>query len=81
MSGPTLLPQTLPQWLVHRAKHQAREIAQRHKRDGIWQEFSWQDIWLEVREIAYGLLVQGVKRGQTVLLIDHRLPIERKAEA
>ena len=61
-----MLPQTLPQWLVHRAKLQAHDIAQRHKRDGIWREFSWQDIWLEVREIAYGLLAQGVRRGQTV---------------
>ncbi len=69
-----MLPQTLPQWLVHRAKLQAHDIAQRHKRDGIWREFSWQDIWLEVREIAYGLLAQGVRRGQTVLLIGENRP-------
>ena len=74
MSDEAKIPQTLPQWLLHRAQQQARDVGQRHKRDGIWREFSWQHIWQEVREIAYGLTALGVQRGQTVLLIGENRP-------
>lgn len=74
MSEKASLPQTLPQWLLYRATQQPRDVGQRHKRDGIWREYTWQDIWQEVREIAYGLLSSGVKRGQTVLLIGENRP-------
>ena len=74
MTEKASLPQTLPQWLLYRATQQPREIGQRHKRDGIWREYAWQDIWQEVREIAYGLMASGVQRGQTVLLIGENRP-------
>lgn len=74
MTEKASLPQTLPQWLLYRATQQPRDIGQRHKRDGIWREYAWQDIWQEVREIAYGLMASGVQRGQTVLLIGENRP-------
>ena len=74
MSDKASLPQTLPQWLLYRATQQARDVGQRHKRDGIWREYTWQNIWQEVREIAFGLRASGVKRGQTVLLIGENRP-------
>lgn len=74
MSEKPSLPQTLPQWLLYRATHQPHEVGQRHKRDGIWREYTWHDIWQEVRQVAYGLLASGLQRGQTVLLIGENRP-------
>jgi long-chain acyl-CoA synthetase len=67
-------PQTLPQWLLHRTDVRPTEIGQRHKRDGIWREFSWAAIRDEVQALALGLAARGVRRGQTVLLIGENRP-------
>ena len=68
------LPQTLPQWLLYNATRLAGEVAQRHKRDGIWKEFSWADVRDEVQALALGLRARGVKRGQTVVLLSENRP-------
>ena len=67
-------PQTLPQWLVHNALTRPNEVAQRHKRDGVWKEFSWTDVRNEVRALALGLRARGVQRGQTVVLLSENRP-------
>lgn len=74
MSADKLSPQTLPQWLLHNAATRPDEVAQRHKRDGIWKEFSWADVRDEVRELALGLRARGVQRGQTVVLMSENRP-------
>lgn len=74
MSVDKLTPQTLPQWLLHNAASRPEEVAQRHKRDGIWKEFSWADVRDEVRELALGLRARGVQRGQTVVLMSENRP-------
>ena len=70
----TQKPQTLPQWLLHNAVHRSNEVAQRHKRDGVWKEFSWTDVRDEVRALALGLRARGVQRGQTVVLLSENRP-------
>jgi long-chain acyl-CoA synthetase len=67
-------PQTLPQWLLHNAATRGSEVAQRHKRDGVWHEFSWADVRDEVRALALGLRARGVQRGQTVVLLSENRP-------
>ncbi len=67
-------PQTLPQWLLHNAATRGGEVAQRHKRDGVWHEFSWADVRDEVRALALGLRARGVQRGQTVVLLSENRP-------
>lgn len=74
MSDVKLQPQTLPQWLVHNAATRPNEVAQRHKRDGVWKEFSWTDVRDEVRALALGLRARGVQRGQTVVLLSENRP-------
>ena len=74
MSDVKLQPQTLPQWLVHNAATRPNEVAQRHKRDGVWKEFSWTDVRDEVRALALGLRERGVQRGQTVVLLSENRP-------
>ena len=67
-------PQTLPQWLMHNAAARGSEVAQRHKRDGVWKEFTWSDVCNEVRALALGLRARGVQRGQTVVLLSENRP-------
>ena len=74
MSSDKFLPQTLPQCLLHNAKTRPHEVAQRHKCDGIWKEFTWVDVRDEVRELALGLRARGVQRGQTVVLMSENRP-------
>jgi long-chain acyl-CoA synthetase len=74
MSADKHPPQTLPQWLLHNAATRPDDVAQRHKRDGIWKEFSWSDLRDEVRELALGLRARGVQRGQTVVLMSENRP-------
>jgi long-chain acyl-CoA synthetase len=74
MSSNKLQAQTLPQWLLHNVATRPTEVAQRHKRDGIWKEFSWTDVRDEVRALAIGLRERGVQRGQTVVLLSENRP-------
>lgn len=67
-------PQTLPQSLLHNRCERPDAVGHRHKRRGIWKEFSWSRIYDQVRQIAYGLLALGVQRGQTVVLISENRP-------
>jgi long-chain acyl-CoA synthetase len=71
---PNKTPQTLPQWLLHNAATRGSEVAQRHKRDGVWHEFTWADVHDEVRALALGLRARGVQRGQTVVLLSENRP-------
>ncbi|RYY99517.1 MAG: hypothetical protein EOO24_17315, partial [Comamonadaceae bacterium] len=74
MSDATMQPQTLPQWLLHNAAKRSGDVAHRHKRDGVWKEFSWSDVRDEVQVLAAGLQARGVQRGQTVLLLSENRP-------
>ncbi|MGH8790712.1 MAG: AMP-dependent synthetase/ligase [Cupriavidus necator] len=67
-------PETLPQLLLHNSRERAHLVAHRHKRRGVWKEFSWGDVYATVRSVAYGLLQLGVQRGQTVMLISENRP-------
>lgn len=67
-------PQTLPQWLLHNATTRPAEVAQRHKLDGVWKEFTWTDVRDEVCALALGLRARGVQRGDTVVLLSENRP-------
>lgn len=74
MSSEKKLPQTLPQWLLHNVAMRPSDVAQRHKRDGVWKEFTWTAVRDEVRALALGLRDRGVKHGQTVVLLSENRP-------
>jgi long-chain acyl-CoA synthetase len=63
-------PQTLPQYFIERtASYGAGKIALRQKELGIWQEFTWQESYAQVRDIALGLIALGLQRGDRVATV------------
>lgn len=66
--------QTLPQLLLLRGQQEPGRLAQRHKKRGIWREYSFGDVLEQVRGLALGLDAMGVKRGETVAIIGENEP-------
>lgn len=65
---------TLPQAIAERARLTPEAIAQRHKRLGIWQQFTWAQVQDNVRALALGLQQMGVTRGSVVMVIGENEP-------
>lgn len=65
---------TLPQLLSRRAGEEPGRLAQRHKRRGIWRQYSFAQVEDEVRALALGLEALGVARGETVAVIGENEP-------
>lgn len=64
-------PETLPQfWLekVHGYQN-TRKVAVRQKELGIWQPFTWQEEYEQVRDFCLGLMELGLSRGERVAII------------
>ncbi|WP_026758472.1 AMP-binding protein [Sediminimonas qiaohouensis] len=66
--------ETLPQVLLARALSEPDALAQRHKRLGIWREFTWADVLDKVRALALGLEGKGLKAGDSVMMIGENEP-------
>ena len=48
------------------AQRAPRRVAMREKRFGVWQEYTWADVWESVETAAHGLLALGVEAGDRV---------------
>ncbi|EIE49674.1 acyl-CoA synthetase [Salipiger aestuarii] len=66
--------ETLPQVLVARATSTPDALAERHKRLGIWREFTWANVLDKVRALALGLEATGLKAGDSVMMIGENEP-------
>lgn len=66
--------ETLPQILLARAAATPGGLAERHKRLGIWREFTWSQVLERVRALALGLEGLGLSAGGTVMLIGENEP-------
>lgn len=66
--------QTLAQVLSERARLSPGAVCERHKRLGIWYEFTWAQVQDNVRALALGLQVLGVERGGVVMAIGENEP-------
>ncbi len=63
-------PDTLPKYFLERvAQYGDKKIAVRQKDFGIWQEYTWQDAYENVRAFALGLVSLGLKRGERVSIV------------
>lgn len=75
LSDPAVLnSQTLPQILLARAQATPDGLSERHKRLGIWREFTWSNVLDRVRAFALGLEGMGLEHGDTVMLIGENEP-------
>jgi long-chain acyl-CoA synthetase len=63
-------PQTLPQYFLQKVEaYGANKVAVRQKEFGIWQEYTWQDSYDNVRSFALGLIALGVQRGDMICTV------------
>ncbi len=61
---------TLPKHFMEKVKKYGdKKIALRQKELGIWQEFTWQDSFEQVRDVALGLVSLGLERGDRVSIV------------
>ena len=65
---------TLPQLLRRNAERTPERHALREKDLGIWQSYSWQRYWQEVRDFALGLAAGGFVRGDKLSVIGENRP-------
>jgi long-chain acyl-CoA synthetase len=66
---------TWPQILNHNyEKYGDSRIAMRHKHNGIWRPYTWNDYYLNVKHLALGLLSLGFEPGDKVLIIGDNAP-------
>jgi long-chain acyl-CoA synthetase len=65
---------TLPQLLRRNAERVPKRTALREKDLGIWQSYSWQRYWEEVRDLALGLAAAGFGQGDKLAVIGENRP-------
>ena len=65
---------TFPKLLIHNAKARGSRVAMRHKDLGIWQSWTWGEMFDEVRAFSAGLDELGLKRGDTFAVIGANRP-------
>lgn len=76
----TIRMATLPQLLRDHYAETPNRLSQRHKKRGIWREYSFADVQRNVQQLALGLHRMGLKRGQTVAVIGENEPPHYWAE-
>ena len=79
VAGPKGEPQlaagdTFPKLLLEMAKRRGDQPAIREKEYGIWQSWTWSYVAQEVRALACGLAVLGLKRGDKIAIIGDNRP-------
>jgi long-chain acyl-CoA synthetase len=65
---------TIPKLLRHQASRFGERVLHRKKDYGIWQRYTWADVYDQVRALAIGMAGLGVRRGETVALVGENEP-------
>jgi long-chain acyl-CoA synthetase len=65
---------TIPKLLLRNAREHAARPAYREKAFGIWQTWTWAETRNEIRDLAIGLYVAGLKRGESAAIIGGNRP-------
>lgn len=65
---------TLPKLLKRNRKKLGDRVAFRQKDLGIWQEWTWEEVYNEAKYLCLGLMSLGLKRGDTVAIIGENEP-------
>ncbi len=66
---------TIPKLLKNRSMvYNHGKIAMRKKDYGIWNQYTWQDVYMHVENMAYGLLYLGFRKGDKVAILGDNDP-------
>jgi long-chain acyl-CoA synthetase len=65
---------TLAKNFLLRVQQFGDRVAMRKKRFGIWQEYSWNDVYYHVSEFCLGLVSLGLRKDETVCIIGDNDP-------
>jgi long-chain acyl-CoA synthetase len=65
---------TLSKGFLRRVAELGSEVAQRKKRYGIWQEYTWNEVYDQVADFAMGLLQFGLSEGDALVIIGENDP-------
>jgi len=65
---------SFPHYLLRNAEQHRDRVAMRHKDLGIWREWSWSDLLVEIRSFSLGLLQLGLQPGDKVAIIGNNRP-------
>src|SRR5262249_4151418 len=65
---------TLPKNFLLRVKEFGDRVAMRKKRYGIWQEYSWNEVYEHTRDFCLGLVSLGLRQGETIAIIGDNDP-------
>ena len=58
----------LPAKLLEHSQIRPHDVAMRHKRFGIWKEFTWEEYLNKVRSASLGFYELGVREGDKVAI-------------
>lgn len=65
---------TIPKLLRHQTRRFADRVLHRKKDFGVWQRYTWREVYDQVRALAMGMAELGVQRGETVALVGENEP-------
>ena len=65
---------TIPKLLRYQESRLRERVLHKKKDYGIWQRYTWGDVYGHVRALAMGLAELGVRRGETVALVGENEP-------
>lgn len=71
---PKLEADTLPKYLKLGMRKWGDRIYMRRKNLGVWQKYTWNDVYGHVRDFSLGLMKLGLKRGDTVAIAGENEP-------
>jgi long-chain acyl-CoA synthetase len=71
---PDIIADTIPKCLKHGMERWGDRVYMRQKDLGIWQNYTWNDVYDEVRAFGLGLIKLGLKHGETVAIIGENTP-------
>lgn len=65
---------SVPHYLLRNAEQYRNDIAMRHKDLGIWREWTWSELLVEIRRFSLGLAQLGLQPGDKVAIIGNNRP-------
>jgi len=65
---------SVPHYLLRNAEWFRDDTAMRHKDLGIWREWSWSELLVEIRRFSLGLVQLGLQPGDKVAIIGNNRP-------